>query len=76
MAELRQRGIVSKTRTLKSGKTVGGIAFTRGPLAHLLRNRFYIGEVAFKGEIFDGEQLAISTGTVRGCAGQARRAGE
>jgi hypothetical protein len=29
MAELREHGIVSKTRTLKSGKTVGGIAFTR-----------------------------------------------
>ena len=59
MAELRKHGIVSKTRTLKSGKTVGGIPFTRGPLAHLLRNRFYIGEVAFKGEVLQGEQEAI-----------------
>jgi DNA invertase Pin-like site-specific DNA recombinase len=59
MTDLRKRGIVSKVRTLKPGKTVGGIAFTRGPLAHLLRNRFYIGEVAFKGEILAGEQLAI-----------------
>ena len=59
MAELRKHGIVSKTRTLKSGKTVGGIAFTRGPLAHLLRNRFYIGEVAFKSEILPGEQEPI-----------------
>ena len=33
-----------------AGETVGGIAFTRGPLAHLLRNRFYIGEVVFKGD--------------------------
>jgi len=31
----------------------------RGPLAHLLRNRFYIGEVAFKGEVLKGEQIAI-----------------
>jgi hypothetical protein len=31
----------------------------RGPLAHLLRNRFYIGEVAFKGENLPGEQPAI-----------------
>src|SRR5262245_2941181 len=44
MAELRKQGIVTKVRTLKSGATVGGIPFTRGPLAHLLRNRFYIGE--------------------------------
>jgi site-specific DNA recombinase len=59
MAELRKHGIVSKIRTLKSGKTVGGIPLTRGPLAHLLRNRFYIGEVAFKGEVLKGEQPAI-----------------
>jgi nucleotide-binding universal stress UspA family protein len=38
---------------------VGGIPFTRGPLAHLLRNRFYIGEVTFRGEILKGEQPAI-----------------
>jgi site-specific DNA recombinase len=59
MAELRKMGVVSKTRTLKSGKTVGGIPFTRGPLAHLLRNRFYIGEVVFKGETLKGEQPAV-----------------
>ena len=59
MTDLRKRGIVTKVRTLKTGKTVGGIPFTRGPLAHLLRNRFYIGEVAFKGEVLAGEQPAI-----------------
>jgi site-specific DNA recombinase len=59
MADLRQQGIVTKVRTLKSGATVGGIPFTRGPLAHLLRNRFYIGEVIFKGEVLAGEQPAI-----------------
>jgi site-specific DNA recombinase len=59
MADLRKRGIVTKVRTLKTGETVGGIPFTRGPLAHLLRNRFYIGNVPFKGEILKGEQPAI-----------------
>jgi site-specific DNA recombinase len=59
MADLRKRGIISKVRTLKTGQTVGGISFTRGPLAHLLRNRFYIGKVAFKGDILKGEQPAI-----------------
>jgi site-specific DNA recombinase len=59
MADLRQRDIVTKVRTLKTGETVGGIPFTRGSLAHLLRNRFYIGEVAFKGEVLKGEQPAI-----------------
>jgi site-specific DNA recombinase len=59
MADLRQQGIVTKVRTLKSGATVGGIPFTRGPLAHLLRNRFYIGELIFKGEVLAGEQPVI-----------------
>jgi hypothetical protein len=59
MADLRQRGIKTKVRTLKTGETIGGIPFTRGPLAHLLRNRFYIGEVSFKGEVLAGEQPAI-----------------
>src|SRR4051812_5038996 len=59
MADLRTRGIITKVRTLKTGETVAGIPFTRGPLAHLLRNRFYIGEVVFKGETLAGEQPAI-----------------
>jgi DNA invertase Pin-like site-specific DNA recombinase len=59
MADLRRQGIVTKRRGLKSGKSIGGIPFTRGPLAHLLRNRFYVGEVLFKGEILPGEQPPI-----------------
>ena len=59
MAELRKRDIVTKVRTLKTGETVGGIPLTRGSLAHLLRNRFYVGDVAFKGEVLRGEQPAI-----------------
>jgi site-specific DNA recombinase len=59
MTELRNQGIVTKVRTLRTEETVGGIPFTRGSLAHLLRNRFYIGEVSFKGEVLPGEQPAI-----------------
>ena len=60
MADLRKRGIVTKVGTLKTGQTVGGIPFTRGPLAYLLRNRFYLGEVAFKGRTLAGDQPAIA----------------
>jgi len=42
MAQLRKQGLVTKVRSLKTGRTVGGIPFTRGPLAHFLRNRFYM----------------------------------
>src|SRR5664279_503968 len=59
MQDLRQRKILTKIRKLSTGRTVGGNPLTRGPLAHMLQNRFYIGEVAFKGEILPGEQPAI-----------------
>jgi DNA invertase Pin-like site-specific DNA recombinase len=59
MTELRARGIVSRRQTRKSGRTVGGIPFTRGPLSYLLRNRFYIGEVVYKGEVLPGAQPPI-----------------
>jgi hypothetical protein len=59
LADLRERGIVTKVRHLSDGRTVGGIPFTRGPLAYLLRNRFYIGEVMFKGQICPAEHPPI-----------------
>jgi site-specific DNA recombinase len=59
MTNLRKRRIVTKIRKLKTGMRIGGIPFTRGSLAQLLRNRFYIGEVVFKGEVLKGEQPAI-----------------
>src|SRR5213593_2009866 len=34
MADLRKGDIVTKSRMLKSGETIGGIPFTRGPLAY------------------------------------------
>lgn len=59
MPALRKRGIVSKLQRLKTGQMVGGNPFTSGPLSYLLRNRFYIGEVVYKGEILPGEQQPI-----------------
>jgi site-specific DNA recombinase len=59
LADLRERGIVTKVRQLSDGRTIGGIPFTRGPLAYLLRNRFYIGEVVFKDQICPGEHPPI-----------------
>jgi site-specific DNA recombinase len=59
MRELRQKRIVTKLRRLANGRTIGGIPFTRGPLAYLLRNRFYIGEVLYRGEVCPGEHEPI-----------------
>jgi DNA invertase Pin-like site-specific DNA recombinase len=59
MIDLREKGVVTKVRPLSTGRMIGGIPFTRGPLAGLLRNRFYIGQVVFKGEVCPGAQPAI-----------------
>jgi hypothetical protein len=57
--DLKERNIRTKTRLLATGGTRGGIPFERGSLFYLLRNRFYIGEVRYKGEILPGEQAPI-----------------
>ena len=57
--DLKERNIRTKTRPLATGGTRGGIPFERGTLFYLLRNRFYIGEVKYKGEILPGEQPPI-----------------
>src|SRR5262245_21047895 len=57
--DLDRRGIRSKPRRLSNGRTIGGSRFGVGALAHLLKNRFYIGEVAYRGEVHRGEHEAI-----------------
>jgi site-specific DNA recombinase len=57
--DLRGEDIRTKMRLRATGATHGGIPFERGSLFYLLRNRFYIGEVNYKGEILPGEQPAI-----------------
>jgi site-specific DNA recombinase len=57
--ELKAKNIFTKARTYSTGKTRGGIPFGRGALSYFLRNRFFIGEVQYKGEVLPGEQPAI-----------------
>jgi site-specific DNA recombinase len=57
--ELDRRGIRSKPRRLSNGRTIGGGRLGVGALAHLLKNRFYIGEVVYGGEVHRGEHEPI-----------------
>jgi site-specific DNA recombinase len=59
MAYLVRRNVITRPRILKSGKVRDGLPFTTSGLGYMLRNRFYIGEVVFKGEAFKGPQTAI-----------------
>jgi DNA invertase Pin-like site-specific DNA recombinase len=57
--ELRSRGIVTRKRTLSSGKMLGGVSLTNGPLAYMLRNRMYLGEINHRGQSYPGEHQPI-----------------
>ena len=58
-ADLRAKGIVTRVRTLSTGRTIGGVALTNGPLAYILRNRMYLGEINHRRASFPGEHAAI-----------------
>ena len=57
--DLDRRDVRTKTTRLVGGRVRGGIRFGTGALAHLLKNRFYIGEVAYRGAIHAGGHQAI-----------------
>lgn len=56
--ELNAQGIVSKQRPIKE-RVAGGVPFTYGPLAYLLKNRTYLGETGHGGKWFPGEHEPI-----------------
>jgi hypothetical protein len=57
--EADRRSLVSKHRRFESGKTFGGVAFTRGRIYHLLANPIYAGEIRHKGHTYPGRHPAI-----------------
>ena len=59
LAELRERNIRTRRRTLSSGRVIGGVFFTKGPLAHLLKNRMYLGELNHHGQSYPGDHAPI-----------------
>jgi site-specific DNA recombinase len=51
--------IVTRKRRLSSVKIIGGIPFTKGLLAYLLKNRMYLGEINHGQQSYPGEHSAI-----------------
>ncbi|MGE3645036.1 MAG: recombinase family protein [Beijerinckiaceae bacterium] len=58
---LKDRDIRSRIRQMSDGRTIGGVPITNGPLAAILRNRVYLGEINHKGQSYPGEHAAIIT---------------
>jgi site-specific DNA recombinase len=59
MEDLDRRGIRTKARRRTDGRVIGDIRFGVGPLSYLLKNRFYLGEVVYRGEVQRGEHQPI-----------------
>lgn len=57
--ELRAEGLISRSWISRHGHTVGGRAFDRGALYHLLGNRLYRGEIRHKTVWYPGQHDAI-----------------
>src|SRR5271155_3149214 len=58
-ASLNAEGLKPKPRRLANGRLLQAACYRVGPLAHLLKNRFYVGEVAYRGEIHPGKHNPI-----------------
>jgi DNA invertase Pin-like site-specific DNA recombinase len=59
VGELDRDGFRTRRLVRPNGTVRGGSRFGPGPLAHMLKNRFYIGEIAYGGEIHRGEHEPI-----------------
>jgi site-specific DNA recombinase len=59
IVDLHRRGVNPRPRVGPHGTAIHPTHFMVGPLAHLLKNRFYIGEVAYRGEVHPGEHPSI-----------------
>ena len=59
VVELKHSGYKSKSHKNRNGTISGGIPFTRPAIYKLLNRRLYLGEIEFKGEIYEGQHQAI-----------------
>ena len=57
--KLDSADIVSKVRTDRNGLAAGGRPLSRGTLYNMLKNPLYIGRVAHKKQVYEGEHDAI-----------------
>ncbi|MDP4873342.1 MAG: recombinase family protein [Sphingorhabdus sp.] len=57
--DLARRGMRTRTRTLKLGRTIGNVCFGKGPLGFLLKNPVFIGKIKHKDAVYDGEHDPI-----------------
>lgn len=59
VGELKEKGVISKTRKYASGKIRPGRPLDKGTLYNILNNRTYLGETIYKGDSYPAEHRAI-----------------
>ena len=59
LEEMNRLGIRTKVQTLSNGKKRGGVSYGTGPLAHILKNRCYVGELVHRGAIHAADHEPI-----------------
>ena len=57
--DLRDRGVLTRSRVLASGRIIGGVPLSNGPLSHMLKNRMVLGEINHKGASYKSDHPAI-----------------
>jgi site-specific DNA recombinase len=57
--EAKRQGLTTKRYVAKTGRVVGGSPFSRGHLYKILSNSLYVGEIAHKDQVYDGQHPAI-----------------
>lgn len=58
-AEVAKRGYRTKLRISENGRKTGGLPLIRSHLYYMLKNRTYLGEIAHKGQIYQGRHKPI-----------------
>jgi site-specific DNA recombinase len=56
---LNDRGLRTRSVTMRSGKAYGGKKYDLTQIQHMIKNVLYIGKVKYAGKIYDGQQPAI-----------------
>lgn len=59
LEEMNRFGIKTKVQTLSNGKQRGGVAYGKGGLGHLLKNRCYVSEISHQGAIHAADHEPI-----------------
>ena len=58
-SELKGQGVIAPDRITLSGKSIGGVPFTRGMLYLILRRVTYAGQIAHRNKVYPGNHPAI-----------------